>query len=143
MGPTPATAVEGLIERLRAAGERITTPKRALAAALVAADGHRTAEELIAEIQVGQPDVHKATIYRNLRSLEDRGIVEHVHLGHGPAVYHLADKAHHHLVCDMCGRIQELPDKALAPLLRRLENDFGFRANSRHFAISGRCSTCR
>jgi Fur family ferric uptake transcriptional regulator len=142
MAAATAPTVDDVIDMLRGAGERITTAKRALVAAVLSADGHRTADQLIATVQKRHPDVNKSTIYRILHSLEERGIVEHVHLGHGPAVYHLADHAHHHLVCDACGRIEEIPDEVLAAMIRSLENKFGFIADSRHFAISGRCRTC-
>jgi Fe2+ or Zn2+ uptake regulation protein len=142
MGAVTDGGVDEVIAGLRAAGERITTPKRALVSALLASDSHVTAEELVATVQDRHPDVNRSTVYRILRGLEERGIVEHAHLGHGPAVYHLRDRSHHHLVCEVCGHVEEIPDAALNAIVRRLRTDFGFAANPRHFAISGRCRSC-
>jgi Fe2+ or Zn2+ uptake regulation protein len=69
--------------------------------------------------------------------------VDHVHLGHGRAIYHLADDDHQHLVCERCEGVEELPVAKLRPLLRTLERDFGFEVDRRHFAIVGLCRGCR
>ena len=54
-----------------------------------------------------------STIYRNLDDMERLGVVTHAHLGHGPAVYHLASTAHGHLVCEGCGTAIEVTRRAV------------------------------
>lgn len=134
--------VEGILALLRARGGRVTTSRRAILEAFLAVDGHVTAEALTARVQAAQPDVHESTVYRFLDELERLGVVDHVHLGHGPAVYHLASDAHHHLVCDRCGAVVEVPEEVFAGLRSRLADDFGFALQPRHFAVTGRCRAC-
>jgi len=134
--------VAALVDSLRARGERITTARRALLTALAEAGDHRTAEELAAEVARVHPEVHRATIYRTLDTLRRLGVVEHTHLGHGPAVYHLADEPHQHLVCEDCGAVAEVPPTVFRPLERALARDYGFAVSSRHFALVGRCREC-
>jgi Fe2+ or Zn2+ uptake regulation protein len=55
--------------------------------ALLAGPGHRSAEQLAADIQARAPGVNLSTIYRNLDELERLKIVDRTHLGHGPATY--------------------------------------------------------
>lgn len=131
-----------LLEGLRDRGERVTTARRALLAAMDEATDHRSADELAAEVARTHPDVHRATIYRTLETLRRLGVVEHTHLGHGPAVYHLADEVHQHLVCEDCGVVTEVSPAVFRPLERTLKRDFGFTVSSRHFAFSGRCRAC-
>lgn len=133
---------EALIDRLRAEGRRITVARRSLADALVAANGHVTAEELIAQLQAEHPDLASSTVYRLLVDLEELGLVVHVHLGHGPAAYHLAEATHVHLVCDRCGAITELPRPMVDAMAAQLRADFGFQAAFHHFSISGTCREC-
>lgn len=130
---------EGILDGIRAAGGRVTGPRRRLVAALLEADDHVTAEDLAAA--VGEP--HLSTVYRTLDALEGLGVVDHVHLGHGRAVYHLADISHQHLVCEACGDVTEVPDRLFASLARRLEADYGFRMRPNHFAVLGRCAACQ
>ncbi len=133
---------EPILGLLRARGGRVTTCRRAILETFLGIGGHITAEALTAQVQAGQPDVHESTVYRFLDELERLGVVDHVHLGHGPAVYHLASDAHHHLVCDRCGEVVEVPEELFADLRGRLQDDFGFRLQPRHFAVTGRCRSC-
>lgn len=137
-----AERVAAILESLRERGERITTARRALVAALDGADDHRSADELATEVARLHPEIHRATIYRTLETLRRLEVVEHTHLGHGPAVYHLADQVHQHLVCEDCGAVTEVPPAAFRSLERALKRDYGFTVKSRHFAVVGVCQAC-
>ena len=135
--------LDGLIAHLRARGARVTTARRSLLAALVSAeDHHLTAHDLTAAVQGAHPDVHLSTIYRSLDSLEELGIVDHVHLGHGRAVYHLADEPHQHLVCEVCSAVVEVPDDVFSQLAGSVRRTYGFTIRPHHFAVLGRCAAC-
>jgi Fur family ferric uptake transcriptional regulator len=135
-------AAEPILALLRARGGRVTTSRRAILETFLGVGGHVTVEALTARVQAAQPDVHESTVYRFLDELERLGVVDHVHLGHGPAVYHLASDAHHHLVCDGCGAVEEVPDEVFADLRERLQAEFGFALQPRHFAVTGLCPAC-
>ena len=141
-GLTTAAQVDEILDRMRAAGGRITSARRALVTALLEADGHPTAEGLAAAVQAHQPDVHQTTIYRILDDLEHLGIVEHTHLGHGPAVYHLSESAHPHVVCERCGVVISVDRKAFDALARQLREKHQFVLHPGHFAVTGRCRDC-
>lgn len=134
--------LSNLITHVRSAGGRITVARRALLGVLVTTEAHLTAEELAAEVQKTYPDVHLSTVYRTLDALERMGVVDHVHLGHGGAIYHLADSTHHHLVCEVCGVVVEVDEDTLAPLAQHLADAYGFTVRTRHFALVGRCQSC-
>ncbi len=134
--------LERILQLLRERGGRITSARRALVGALLSADRHVTADDLAEEVQRSQPDVHRSTIYRTLDALERLGVVDHVHLGHGRAVYHLADEVHQHLVCEECGWVTEVPDALFDDLAGTLRARYGFTLRSNHFAVLGRCSAC-
>lgn len=134
--------VEQVLELLRAHGGRITTSRRLLVGCLFEGTRHRTAEELTAEIQAHAPDVHLSTVYRNLDELERLGVVVHAHLGHGPALYHLASETHGHLVCEACGSMIEAPEDYFDSLASAARSHFGFTIDPRHFAVLGHCAGC-
>lgn len=133
---------ERILAQIREAGGRVTPARRALVQALIEAREHVTADDLAERVQRSHPDVHRSTIYRTLDALEALGAVDHVHLGHGRAVYHLLDDPHQHLVCEACGEVTEAPDELFRPLARDLLADFGFVLRPNHFAVLGRCSAC-
>ena len=132
-----------ILALVRERGGRVTTPRRAIVTALLNAPEHVTAERLAEQVQATFPEVHQSTVYRTLETLTDLGVVVHVHLGHGPAVYHLADEAHCHLVCQQCGTVRELPTSLLAPMRRRVKDLYDFELDATHFALTGRCRDCR
>ena len=132
-----------LLEELRAKGVRITSARRAVLAALTASDGHVTAEDIAATVQTTSPEVHLSTVYRTLESLEELGVVDHVHLGHGRAVYHLAENRHHHLVCESCNEVVHLPRDVYDELALEIEERYGFALRQHHFALIGICEACR
>lgn len=134
--------VENLLDQLREQGQRLTVARRALAEALVLAAGHLSADELAVRVQRSHPGVHRATVYRVLEAFERLGLVEHVHLGHGRAVYHLAHEAHQHLVCEDCGSVLEAPASLFEGVERSIRASEGFVMRSRHFAVVGRCRQC-
>jgi Fe2+ or Zn2+ uptake regulation protein len=140
--PADANTLEDALELMRQNGGRVTSSRRILLRILFAAAGHRTAEELAAEVQAEAPDIHLSTIYRNLDELERLGVVVHSHFGHGPATYHLATSVHGHFVCEECGKLIEVPDSVFSGVAREAANRFGFTINPHHFAMLGRCADC-
>ena len=75
---------DAIMSGLREQGVRVTTVRRAVIVTLAADHSHQSADDLAAAVQIDHPDIHRSTIYRTLDSLEKLGVVDHVHLGHGP-----------------------------------------------------------
>ena len=89
------------------------------------------------------PEIHLSTVYRTLESLEELGVVDHVHLGHGSAVYHLAANRHQHLVCENCKKVIHLPGGLVDKLARDIDARYHFTLRPHHFALIGLCEDCR
>jgi Fur family ferric uptake transcriptional regulator len=138
----PAERVDEAIQAIRDSGSRVTVDRRAVVEALDQSSDHLTAEQLADAVWVRHPDINLATIYRTLELLERLEIAFHVHLGHGPSRWHLAGDIHHHLVCESCNRVVEIPDSTFDPLRKRLLDDTGFVIDPHHFSLSGLCADC-
>lgn len=134
--------LERIMLLFRQRGGRVTTGRLAIITALLEAPDHVTADDLVVAVQRTHPEVHRSTVYRTLEALSDADIIHHVHLGHGPAVYHVADDIHHHLVCNRCGAVIELSKTFFASLARGVAQEYGFRVDSNHFAVGGHCQAC-
>lgn len=140
-GHPPAT-VDEAIAMLRAEGGRATPSRRVILEILFRTDSHLTAEELTSAVQRRLPDVHLSTIYRNLEELQALGVIDHSHLGHGPATYLLATRSHAHFICDDCGKRIDARDELFFDLARQAKRELGFIVDLHHFAILGRCADC-
>ena len=130
--------------RLRARGERMTRPRRTVLSALAAQAGHVTAEELVDAVAAADPRVHRASVYRSLETLGALGLVQHIHVSHGPTVYHLvgAVGAHPHAQCRSCGALFDLPAGLLDGVARHMRAQAGFVLDGAHVALSGQCAQC-
>ena len=127
---------------LRDKGLRLT-PQRELVLQAVRDLGHATPEEVANKIHITHPGINMSTVYRNLETLENVGLVQHTHLGHGGATYHAAEELTHlHLVCGVCGVVGDAPIETAAPFVQQLSDDYGFRTDVTHFAIYGTCASC-
>jgi Fur family transcriptional regulator, ferric uptake regulator len=130
-------------EELRSRGYRVT-PQRQLVLEAVAKLGHATPEEIAATVQQTAKGINISTIYRTLELLDSLGLVTHSHLNHGAPAYHLASAVGHvHLVCQSCGKIDEVSQEEVEPLTRILDDKHGFEINVSHLTVFGRCNDCR
>jgi Fur family ferric uptake transcriptional regulator len=133
---------DALVAAIKASGLRVTRARRAVCEVLAEShDEHLTAVDLHhrAEEAAGR-SIDQSTIYRTIDTLQEAGQLHHVHLGHGPSIVHLSDRTdHHHLVCEICGRTVDLDLSEFAEVIGRIQDRYGFVADSVHFALVGRC----
>jgi Fe2+ or Zn2+ uptake regulation protein len=105
-------------------------------------DSHPTAAEIHAALLPGSPRLSLATVYRNLEVLVADGVVAAV-AGAGPALRYDANAlAHHHFVCEACGRIRDLYGPRTRNLARRLAREQGLRAHRVRLDFYGTCPAC-
>lgn len=133
---------EGWQAELRRRGYRLT-PQRQLVLEAVGALGHATPEEIVTAVRRTASGVNISTVYRTLELLEELGLVQHAHLGHGASTYSVtSDDDHVHLVCRDCGGIEEAPPSVVGPVVAELAATRGFTVDVGHFAVFGRCKEC-
>lgn len=143
-GGVAGSVIDTVAAALRARGERMTVPRRAVVEVLESQRGHLTAEQVVGMVAGSAPDVHRATVYRALETLSALGVVQHVHVGHGGTAYHLVHRggAHPHAQCRSCGAVYDLPPDLLDAVTDRARDDLGFRLDAGHVALSGICRDC-
>ncbi len=127
--------VDSALARVRQTGGRVTSAKRAIVSALYGSPDGVTADHLVGEL----PHIDLTTVYRTLGQLEDVGVVEHVHLGHGPAIYRLLGPATVTVLCDICEQVTLVPAVEFAELASSIEDRYGVVLDLHHFAVSGHC----
>jgi Fur family ferric uptake transcriptional regulator len=134
-----------LVDALSLGGYRITNARRAVCEVVALShDEHLSAADIYtrARAQTGTR-LDRSTVYRTLEALEDAGLLTHSHLGHGPAVYHLAeDSGHQHLICLGCGKTLTLGERETGKLVETIAGSTGFVVDANHFALSGLCADC-
>jgi Fur family transcriptional regulator, ferric uptake regulator len=135
--------MEQVVEALRERGFRLSAARRIVLEALFAADGPVSAEYIARGLEGKLTSSDLASVYRNLEWMESLGVVQHVHLGHGPGLYTLArDGQREYLVCERCGRVESVDPSQLDGVRAQIRDFFGFEVRFSHFAIPGLCLRC-
>lgn len=127
---------------LRTHGCRATGPRIAVLRALLRHGGPIDAATLTTLARDEEPDIHEATVYRTISVLSERGIVTHVHAGHGPSLVRLGGDHGLIAVCRDCGGIAQLPADAVQAFIEQAHDAIGFTLEPGHFALEGICAAC-
>jgi len=126
---------------LRARGLRATPQRLAVYDALQRAGQAVGAREL--EPRLAHAGVGLSTIYRALELLVDLGMATPVLSRDGTFRYAPARRAHtHHLICDLCGRVEPFTRCDLGQLAGALERESGYLLTGHHLEFHGRCPSC-
>ena len=105
------------------------------------AGGPVSAQQIAAGLERTPLDL--ASVYRNLETLEEHGVVRHFHAGHGAGRYALVGRGEReYLACDRCGAIEEVDRSELDPVRERVVERFGYEVGFTHFPMVGLCPRC-
>ncbi len=128
----------------RAATERSTRQKRALAAVLDATGGFRSANELFLELRARGQNVGLTTVYNQLRALVELGEVDAVRSDDGETRYRRCETGlhHHHLTCRVCGRTVEIQGPEVEHWADEMAAEHGYVEVSHTLEIVGTCGSC-
>lgn len=80
---------------------------------LLASQEHPSAEMIYQDLKKRMDNLSLATVYRNLRVLEELGQVRRVNTPQNVERYDAHCHPHPHFVCSVCGRVMDLPDELL------------------------------
>lgn len=125
-------------------GLRSTEQRRAIVDSFFASPGHVTLEQLLEQARVTDPRVGYATVYRTMKLLAEAGIAHERKFGDGLTRYELADDAahHDHLICVLCGSIEEFEEPEIEEIQARLARRHGFEVHHHKHELYGRCARC-
>ncbi len=129
-----------LVNGLRGQGFKITSPRYRVIERVAERDDNFTAEELALELA----SVGRATVYRTLKLLVDRGLVCRVVLGDGSVCYRASNEAHHHhLVCVSCGATEDVHLEDVEDVLARVRTATDYELVGHRLEVYGFCPRCQ
>lgn len=135
--------MDAAVEMLRERGLRVSAARRLLLEALFAADGPLTADQIAKGVAGKLPESDLTSVYRNLETLEELGVVRHMHLGHGPGLYELSGSGREYLVCERCDAVRAVDSSEVEGVREAVKRATGFAARFDHFPIFGLCPDCQ
>lgn len=101
---------------------------------------HPTAQQVHDAVRGRLPEISLGTVYRNLRQLVEAGELTAVVNG-GALHYDWDLSVHHHLHCDSCGALVDLP-LDVGRSLRRQAQAQGHDIHAYDITMRGQCARC-
>lgn len=132
--------MESRIERLCIDhGLKMTGQRRVIARVLSDSVDHPDVEELYRRASAIDSRISIATVYRTVRILEEKGILERRDFGGGRARYEPTEHGvHYHLIDVDSGRVIEFQDPEHERLMRSIARRLGFDLVSLRLELFGR-----
>jgi len=136
IAPQDLSRIERLcVER----GLKMTGQRRLIARVLSEAEDHPDVEELYRRAVTQDGRISIATVYRTVRLLEEKGILERHDFGGGRARYEPAEHGeHHHLIDIDSGLVLEFSDERHEELAREIAARLGFELVGHRLELFGR-----
>ena len=103
---------------------------------------HPSAEMVYEELKSKIPNLSLGTVYRNLKLLEELGMVRKVTTLNNVERYDACCEDHVHFVCSKCGKIIDLP-KLTQEIKDNCFNEVGHNVEWVSLILGGTCSDCK
>ena len=136
-----------LMKELVAQGIRITAQRRLLVGIMQDSPRHLDAAKLLEIARNQDPDIDRATVYRTIALLKDRGLIDELDLMHiqGEKHYYEAktSRDHCHMACLRCGAIMEYASSSFEKLKEDIAKQSGFQIRVVRLEVGGLCKRCR
>jgi Fur family ferric uptake transcriptional regulator len=117
----------------------MTVQRRLIARVLSESADHPDVEELYRRAAALDDRISVATVYRTVRLLEEKGILERRDFGGGRARYDPADRGHHYHLIDVdTGKVIEFADPRHDDLAREIAARLGFEMVDLRIELFGR-----
>lgn len=126
------------------AGLRVTDHRLSVLTYLSKVKNPVTVYELVDALRK-KDNIDQATVYRNLSSLHEAGLLRRLDFNHGHAHYELeTGRASHQLVCGKCETIEKIEGISIDDVVKKmLKKSKKFKQTTTHsIEIYGLCKTC-
>ncbi|MBI4375600.1 MAG: transcriptional repressor [Elusimicrobia bacterium] len=129
-------------EYLARNGLRLTGPRRRILEYFLGAERHLSQDDIFGALR--RYGIGRATVFRTLKMLEECRLINHVTGTSGKPRFEMnLERPHHdHLICVLCGRIQEVRWPKLEAIQESACRRFGFVPAWHRHEIFGRCADC-
>jgi len=134
---------ELLLKRCRKEGLKATPQRLAVFKALEGNKSHPSAEDVYRIIHKDFPTVSLTTIYRTLETLVKMGELAELQLVKGFRNYDPDTSHHHHIVCTVCGRAEDVFMRCPEELELPEEIKRSFVVEDCRVIFYGKCDRCQ
>ena len=123
----------------------VTQQRLAIANVVFASDRHLSVEEVATDVASQGENAGTATIYRTLDLLVKSGLVVERDFGEGFRRFEPTRGIphHEHMLCTVCGRVDEFRDERLERMTTIIAESHGYSRQRHRLVIYGVCADCQ
>jgi Fur family transcriptional regulator, ferric uptake regulator len=123
----------------------VTQQRLAIASVVFASDRHLSVDDVAKEIAADGENAGTATIYRTLDLLVKSGLVVERDFGEGFRRFETTRGIphHEHLLCTVCGRVDEFRDERLERMTTIIAESHSYSRQRHRLVIYGVCAECQ
>jgi Fur family peroxide stress response transcriptional regulator len=104
--------------------------------------GHPSPEAVYDIVRERIPSISLATVYKNIRTFIEHGMLAEVSLHHGSARLETNPEPHHHFVCVQCREIADIPQSDIGPVTLKNAAPEAYEIHRYSVEIHGLCQRC-
>ncbi|AKJ26977.1 ferric iron uptake transcriptional regulator [Caldimonas brevitalea] len=125
------------VDELKSSGLKATLPRLKILEVFQAGkQRHMTAEDVYKALLAEGSDIGLATVYRVLMQFEQAGLLSRNHFEAGKAVFELNEGKHHdHLICVVCGRVEEFYDAEIEKRQQQIAKERGYELQDHSLSL--------
>ncbi|MBP1737417.1 MAG: transcriptional repressor [Oscillospiraceae bacterium] len=122
--------------------KRYSKKREAILAVLRGTKLHPTADWVYQTLKSQYPDLSLGTVYRNLNSFKEEGLITTVGVVDGEERFDANVAPHTHFICSKCYAVIDLQDLPLDQDLDRTVSQKGFQVEGHELVFRGICPHC-
>lgn len=103
-----------------------------------------TVQTIIDFLRNRQIEIDPATAFRMVNTFTQKGITKQIQFYEGKYRYELSSKEdHHHLICQICGTIEDISDCGIKEIERQIKRKKKFQVKHHALEFYGVCQLCQ
>lgn len=120
----------------------LTIQRKAIFEVVQHADDHPTAADVIDRLRGKGINFAYGTVYNSLRYLTDVGLIRELKLGEAVSRYDARTDEHQHIVCTVCGRVDEVLTELPGEWLQKVALETKYEIEHAQVVLEGVCVLC-
>ncbi|WGX75462.1 transcriptional repressor [Paraclostridium bifermentans] len=104
---------------------------------------HPTADFIYDYLKKDNPNLSLGTVYRNLSQLVNHGYIQKVSMPGLPDRFDANVIEHNHMICDVCGNIQDIHSDILKNIPSAISNELDIEITTCTVILHGICKNCK
>jgi Fur family peroxide stress response transcriptional regulator len=123
--------------------KRQTKQREAVLRFLRGTYSHPTADQIYDEVRKEIPNISKGTVYRNLKVLQEMGLITELNLNGAVSRFEAKRESHYHFRCEKCGRVFDVNVPVDKELDREVSSRTGLKISYHQLEFRGLCHDCQ